>query len=247
MIVLAPAIRRNLVPERRTAMKWLADFSLAVRSSWSTFLEKVEQPERMLHQLILDMEEELERVRESVAEAIADEIRLGKDSEAVSGDAALWGERASESLARGDEKAARAALEQKLAAEARAKGLEASHARQKAQTAKLERSLKDLEEKLGEARQRKALLAARLATAESGRRLERAFHRTGSRSAFRQFRRLEERVEREEALAEAHARLAGRDPDAEELRREMEAAARREQVEREMEELRRRKEGADAE
>lgn len=225
-------------------MKWLADFSLVVRSSLSTLLEKVEQPERILHQLILDMEEELDRARDGVAEAIADEIRLGKEAAAVRQDAGLWEQRASECFERNDEKTARAALEHKLAAEARAGALEASHARQKAQTGKLERSLQDLEAKLVEARQRKALLAARLATAESGQRLQRSLDRAGEKSAFRQFRKLEERVEREEALAEAHARLSGHDPDAEELRCEMEASARREQVEREMEALRRAKEMA---
>ena len=227
-------------------MKWLTDFTLVVRSSLSTLLEKVEQPERVLHQLILDMEDELDRARDGVAGAIADEIRLGKDAAAARQEADHWAQRARESLARSDEKMARAALEQKLAAEARAAGLEASHARQKAQTAKLERSIQDLESKLEEARQRRTLLAARLATAESGQKLQRAFDRAGEKSAFRQFRKFEERVEREEALAEAHERLAGRDPDAEELRRQVEAAARREQVERVLEGLRRGKGGADA-
>ena len=51
-------------------MNWINNFSLVMRSSITTLREKFEDPERMLHQLIVDMDEELESVRESVAEAI---------------------------------------------------------------------------------------------------------------------------------------------------------------------------------
>ena len=57
-------------------MKWLESFTLVMKSSITTLRERIEDPERMLHQLICDMEEELYRVRESVAGAIADEILL---------------------------------------------------------------------------------------------------------------------------------------------------------------------------
>ena len=59
-------------------MKWLSNFSLIMRSNLTTLCEKCEDPERMLHQLLIDMESELGRVRESVAGAIADEIQLGR-------------------------------------------------------------------------------------------------------------------------------------------------------------------------
>ena len=42
-------------------MKWLTNFSLVMRSNITTLKEKIEDPERMLHQLIIDMAEELDR------------------------------------------------------------------------------------------------------------------------------------------------------------------------------------------
>ena len=57
-------------------MGWFRNFSLVMRSSVTTLREKFENPERMINQLVIDMEEELERVRASVAEAIADEIQV---------------------------------------------------------------------------------------------------------------------------------------------------------------------------
>ncbi|MBI4604556.1 MAG: PspA/IM30 family protein [Planctomycetes bacterium] len=222
-------------------MRWLESFSLVVRSSINTLIEKVEDPERMLHQLVLDMEEELERVRESVAEAMADEIRLGKEAAEARRAAEGWARRAAESLERGDEASARSALEKKLSSEKRAKELEESHCRQRGETAKLERSVRDLEGTLEEERQKLTLLLARLAAADSDRKIQRAFDRAGERSAFRQFHRLEERVDRAEALAEAHARLSGRDPEAEDLERQLEEKERQEAVEKQLGDLKRQK------
>src|SRR5437588_817608 len=71
-------------------MKWFENLTLVLRSSVTTLQEKVENPERMLHQLILDMEEEVRRVRDNVAQAIADEIQLGKRVEKARADAEVW-------------------------------------------------------------------------------------------------------------------------------------------------------------
>ncbi len=64
-------------------MQWLDTFSLVIRSSITTLREKVQDPERMLHQLIVDMEEEMERVRESVAGALARDARRPRRAWAV--------------------------------------------------------------------------------------------------------------------------------------------------------------------
>ena len=64
--------------------------------------------------------------------------------------------------------------------------------------------------------------------------------RTTSHSAFAQFSRLEQRVERAEAMSDAYDRLEGRDPDAAELDRKFAAAERKQKVQDEFEELKRR-------
>jgi phage shock protein A len=225
---------------RRTTMNWMESFSFVIRSSVTTLREKVENPERMLHQLLVDMEEEQCRVRSSVAEAIADEIQLGKQVDKARQDSETWLERASTAMQHGDERAAQAALEQKLAADGRAASLEQEHAKQKEQTAKLGRSVRELESKIRQARQKRTLLLARLTRADSQRRIDGAISQCGTDSAFASFDRLEQRVERAEALATANDRLADRDPDAEELARQFEEQQRQEQLKVELEELKRR-------
>ena len=197
-------------------MQWLNQFSLVMRSSMTTLREKIEDPERMLHQLVIDMEEELDRVRASVAEAVADEIQLRKRAERERQDADVWMQRASEAMKRGDESTAKAALEQKLAAEKRADQFATDHGRQKAEVEKLQSSVADLEDKIRQAKQKKTLLTARMTRAASTQKINETLDRTHSKSAFAQFSRLEAKVEREEAVSEAWDRMDGKDPDAEE-------------------------------
>lgn len=218
-------------------MKWLNQFSLIMRSSITTLREKVEDPERMLHQLIIDMQEELDRVRACVAEAIADEIQMRKrcrrEREAVD----TWQQRAEAAMQRGDETTARSSLEQKQAAQQRAEQYESEHAKQSEDVRRLQDSVRDLEDKIRQALQKKTLLMARMTRATTTQNVNAAMDRAGSKSAFAQFSRLENRVEREEALSEAWDRMDGRDPDAEEMARKFEQAEREERVTAELEQL----------
>lgn len=221
-------------------MKWFENFTLVMKSSITTLREKIEDPERMLHQLICDMEDELVRVRESVAGAIADEILLKKKVAKAHEDAEQWGERAATAIKRNDETNAKAALERKIAATQQAEGLAKEYDKQHDQTLKLQDAVRDLEDKIRQAAQKRTLLVARLARADSTQRINSALDRTTSQSAFAQFSRLEQRVERAEAMSEAYDRLEGKDPDAAELDRKFAAEERKQKVQDEFEELKRR-------
>jgi phage shock protein A len=220
-------------------MNWIKNFSLVMRSSITTLREKVEDPERMLHQLIVDMEEELERVRAAVAAAIADEIQMNARCRKTRDESNQWYERAEVALRRGDESSAKAALEQKVMGEQRAEGLEREYALQKAQVVKLQEAVRDLEDKIRQAKQKQTLLLARLVRADSAQRVQSALKQTTSNSAFAQFSRLENRVERAEAMSQAYDRLDGVDPDAAELDRQFQQTERRERLESELDELKR--------
>ncbi len=219
-------------------MKALAEFTLIMRSSITALREKFENPERMLHQLIVDMEEELERVRHSVAEAIADEIQMKKRVARASQEAEEWARRATDAIQRNDETGARSALKQKIAVEEQSKSLNDQYAKQADEVAKLKDAVGELQDRINQARQKRTLLVARLSRAKSTRKINDAMDAVHSKSAFAQFSKLESRVDREEALSEAYDRLDGRDPDAEELQRQFEAREREERLDQEFAELR---------
>lgn len=222
-------------------MKWFNDFSLVMRSSVTAFWDKVQDPERMLHQLLIDMDEEADRVRHSVAEAIADEIQMAREVAAAQADADQWLARAKSAIERGDDASAQAALERKVAAADRLSTLQQEHRRQKEQTEKLQQSVRDLEDKIRQARQKRTLLLARLSGAQSNRRVNEALGRAtvaaAERSAFSQFSRLEAKVNREEAIGEAYARLDGHSAADDDLERKFADAERKERLERELKSL----------
>ena len=218
-------------------MKWLTQFSLVMRSSLTSLKDRIEDPERMLYQLIIDMEEELDRVRCSVAEAVADEIQMRKRCQRERADAEKWMERAAAAMKRGDESTAKSALEQKMSAQQRTDQYSAEHQKQKTEVEKLQASVRDLEDKIRQAKQKKTLLTARMARAESTQKINSAMDRSHSQSAFAQFNRLEAKVDREEAMTEAWDRMDGKDPDADELARQFEVQEREERVAAELEQL----------
>lgn len=221
-------------------MNMLDSFSLIMRSNISVLCEKFSDPERTLNQLIFDMEAELDRARRRVAGAIADEIQLAKQVERHRAEARTWLERATQALARNDEPLAKQSLEQKLRAEKRANDLSAEHRKQKLQVEQLQNAIRDLEDKIRQARQKHTLLLARLARAESQQSINDALSKTSCKSAFAEFQRFEARVDRAEAMAQAYERLEGANPDVLELERAMEERERDDQLERELKMLKNR-------
>jgi phage shock protein A len=221
-------------------MSWLKQFSLVISTNVSALIERFEDPERVLNQLILDMEEELERVRASTAAVIADEIQLGKRVAQAREEAKQWDERAGKAIKRKDEATARSALEQKLLAEQRADSLDAQYRRQQTETAKVQDAVRDLEEKIRQAGHRRSLLLARLTRADSARSVDQVMRQVDGSSALAQFHRLEKRVERAEAMEAAYDRMEGRDPKAEDLDRKFAEQERQERLQTELDELKRR-------
>lgn len=219
-------------------MSWMERFSLVMRSNISVICERFENPERMVHQLLIDMEEELEGVRRSVAEAIADEIQLRKKVDEARQEADQWLARAKSAIERKDDSGAEAALNQKLLAAERADELTKEYDRQQQETRKLREAVRSLEGKIRQARRRQTLLLARMTRADSTRRINAALDRASGGSAFAEFHRMETRVERAEALAEAYDRLDGRDLDAEELARQFSEQQRADQLRQELDTLR---------
>ncbi len=220
-------------------MSWLSQFTLIMRSSVTSLREQIEDPERMLHQLLIDMQDELNRVRGSVADAIADEILMRKRIQRESEEETKWHERASQAIKRGDEATARTALEQKLAASNRLAQYRADHDKQVLEVEKLKGATRDLEDKIRQAQHKKTLLVAKLARTRSSTNIQAALARTDQRSAFAQFQKLEDRIDRQEAKLQAWSELDGTEIPESDVEREFLEREQKEKVETELESLRR--------
>lgn len=220
-------------------MKLFTQFSLLVRSSLTSLRDKVEDPERMLHQLVIDMQDELQRVRLTVADTVADEIQLRRKADKERQSAEGWLQKATSALQKNNESMAESALQQKAAADERVVRYETELKQQSAEVLRLRDSVTDLEDRIRQAKQRKSLLAARLARAETTQKINSALDRTTHDSAFAQFERFEERVERTEAVTEAMQVMDGIDPNERDIERQFEAEERADAVAEQLADLKR--------
>jgi len=131
-----------------------------LRANLNDMIEKAEDPEKLLKQLVLDMENQLMQVKTQVAIALADEHLLGKKHQEHEAAEAEWKRKAELAVRKGDDALARAALERSLSAHSMAAGFTQQMEDQKTEVETLKTALRHLEQKLEETRSRCQLMIA---------------------------------------------------------------------------------------
>jgi len=141
-------------------MALLERVSTLLRANLNDLVEKAEDPERMLKQIVLDMENQLMQVKTQVAIAIADEHLLGKKRVEQIEQAAEWRRKAELAVEKGHDDLARAALERALSHDQLVAGFTTQAEDQKHEADNLRQALRKLDQKLGETRARCEMLMA---------------------------------------------------------------------------------------
>src|SRR5271156_1915645 len=103
-------------------MLLLERVSTLLRANLNDLIEKAEDPERLLKQLGLDMENQLLQVKTQVAIAIADQHLLERKRKEHELETAEWKRKAELAVAKGHDDLARGALERALSCERLTKG-----------------------------------------------------------------------------------------------------------------------------
>ena len=183
--------------------------SRVVRSNVNDLVSKAEDPEKMLEQAIVDMNEDLVQLRQAVAKAIAAEKRSRKQYDEQQSEANKWQERAQLALSKGQEDLARQALQRKKSAADAAAELKPQVDKQKSQVDTLKKSLIGLESKISEAKTKKEMLGARMKAANANEQLQEQVGNMNNNNAMSAFERMEEKVMEKEASGQAAAELAG--------------------------------------
>lgn len=171
-------------------------------------LDKAEDPEKMLKQMVLEMEESVNKATLSIAQSIANEKSLERKLEKARKDRDDWQQKAVQALGADREDLARAALEKKAIAEKNIADLEPITIQAKETSNKLRTQLDMIKNKLDEARQRQSTLIARSQAAKAQKQLAQSVSGVGT-DAFSKFDKLEAKVETIEAEASAFEQLAG--------------------------------------
>ncbi|PLZ85070.1 hypothetical protein CEN45_03445 [Fischerella thermalis CCMEE 5198] len=182
-----------------------------VSANLNDLVSKAEDPEKMLEQAILEMQEDLVQLRQGVAQAIAAQKRTEKQYNDAQNEINKWQRNAQLALQKGDENLARQALERKKTFTESGNALKASLEQQTTQVESLKRNLIQLESKISEAKTKKEMLKARITAAKAQEQLEGMVRGMNTSSAMAAFERMEEKVLMQEARAQSAAELAGSD------------------------------------
>lgn len=174
-------------------------------------ISKAEDPEKMLEQAVLEMQEDLVQLRQGIAQAIAAQKRTEKQYNDAVNEVNKWQRNAQLALTKGDENLARQALERKKTYNDTATALKASLDPQTAQVETLKRNLVQLESKISEAKTKKEMLKARITAAKAQEQLGSMVSGMSTNSAMAAFERMEEKVLMQEARAQSTAELVSGD------------------------------------
>ena len=182
-----------------------------VRANINSLVGAAEDPEKILEQAVMDMQEDLVQLRQAVAGAIAAQKRTERQCSQAESTAAEWYQRAQLALQKGEENLAREALTRKKSYQETATAMKASLGQQNAVVTQLKENMRALESKISEAKSKKDMYIARSRSAKASERLQEMMGNLNTGSALSAFERMEEKVIQLESRSEAIAELGTND------------------------------------
>jgi phage shock protein A len=203
-------------------------FRRVVKSNINDMISKAENPEKMLNQLIVDMNEQLIDAKKSVAGAIADEKKLQRQLIEQRKQATDWEQNAVKAITAGNDELAKKALVRKQEYDEYVGSYQEQFDAQHGSVEQLKDSLRQLQEKISEAQRKKNLLIARQRRAEAQKKIQSTMGAAKDTSAFEAFDRMAAKVDQIEAEAEAGddiAALEGGDASLERQFKELESGS----------------------
>ena len=191
-------------------MGLLDRISRVFRANLNDMVSQAEDPEKILEQAVVDMQEDLVQLRKAVAKALAEQKRTEQRYNQNISEASKWESRAKLALSKGDENLAREALTRKKTLTDTAALLKQQLDQQVGQSEVLQRNLMALESKISEAKTKKNMLQARAKSAKASQELQQTLGGIDTSSSMSAFERMETKVLDMEAES-ASCRRIGRD------------------------------------
>ena len=191
-------------------MALLERVSTLVRANLNDLIDKAEHPEKMIKQVILDMQNQLLQVKTQVAIAIADQHLLEKKQKENEDKVAEWMRKAELSVDKKQDDLARASLQRVESYRDLSENFTQQVSDQKAQVENLKTALRQLEQKLAEAQGKADLLIAQHRRARAvGKATDAQFVLGNSAKPAAAFDRMKRKVAHAEAVSDAKAEIVG--------------------------------------
>jgi len=189
-------------------MALLERVATLMRANLNDLIDKAEDPEKMIKQVILDMQNQLLQVKTQVAISIADQHLLEKKQKESQDRASEWMRKAELAVDKKQDDLARGALERSTSYKQVAESFEQQIADQKAQVENLKTALRKLEQKLAEAEAKSDVLVAQHRRSRALSKASDARLSIGDSSKAAAFDRMKGKVMHAEAVSQAKSELA---------------------------------------
>ncbi|MBW4518363.1 MAG: PspA/IM30 family protein [Scytolyngbya sp. HA4215-MV1] len=174
-----------------------------IRANFNSLVSQAEDPEKILEQTVMDMQEDLVQMRMAVAQAIATQKRTERQCFQAQSTAEEWYRRAQLALQKGDDALAREALTRRKSYQETAEAMQEQLQQQTVVVSKLKDNMRILEGKISEAKLKKDLYIARARSAQASQKIQEMLGQVNTSGALSAFERMEEKVLQLEASAEA--------------------------------------------
>ncbi|KAF3944158.1 hypothetical protein CMV_029353 [Castanea mollissima] len=182
-------------------------FARVVKSYANALISSFEDPEKILEQTVLEMNEDLTKMRQATAQVLASQKQLENKYKAAQQASEDWYRRAQLALQKGEEDLAREALKRRKSYADNANALKSQLDQQKSVVENLVSNTRLLESKIQEARSKKDTLKARAQSAKTSSKVSEMLGNVNTSNALSAFEKMEEKVLAMESQAEAIGQL----------------------------------------
>jgi len=213
-LVAAPARPTGPVRSRKTVVVQANLFARVTRliSSYANnIVTTAEDPEKLLDQVVNEMQEDLIKMRQAAAQVMASQKQLEAKYKQAQMTADDWLRRAELAVGKGEDDLAKEALKRRKSYQENADQMKMQLEQQQKATDQLLANTRMLEAKLAEAKSKKETLKARAASAKTSKQIQEMVGSLNTSNAVVAFDKMEEKVIAMEAEAESTALLVGGD------------------------------------
>jgi phage shock protein A len=194
-----------------------------LKANINDLIDRSEDPEKMVKQIIIDMEEQLQNAVQGLGSVMATERDMLKKLKKAQDESKLWEGRARDALKSENEELAKKAIDKKLEADTSVKQYQKMYDNISSQTETLREQVDLLKKKLNEARARQSMLIARDKVAEARQEVISAVGDLDSSGAFAKMDKMEKKIAEKEAQADAAFDISGMDDEEDDEFEEMES------------------------
>lgn len=192
-------------------MELIKRIQRVIRANFNSALASKEDPEKILEQTVMEMQQHLLQLRQGIAQAIATQKRTERQAASAQSTAQEWYLRAQLALQQGNEPLAREALTKRQVYVDAAETFSSQIGEQLEIVSKLKKDMRTLELKIAEAKTKKDMYIARVRSAEASYKLQEMLSGGSATNSLNAFERMEEKVFQIEAKSELMNQLGSDD------------------------------------